>query len=221
MTVLAGVELPTRPGGERAAEARGVPRDAVRMMVSRRRTGEITHHPFTDLPGLLLPGDLLVVNTSATLPAAVAAARVLSCTSPPRCRTVAGWPNCGPCAATPPSPSLAVRRARRCRCQAVRWRPWPGGSPGGCGRCGCPPRWCPTCCGTARTSTTPMWLPTGPRRRTRRSSAPRRAARKCRCRPFTAEMIARLVVRGVMIAPLTLHTGVSSLEGDEEPYPEP
>jgi S-adenosylmethionine:tRNA ribosyltransferase-isomerase len=40
-------------------------------------------------------------------------------------------------------------------------------------------------------------------------------------RPFTAEMIARLVVRGVTIAPLTLHTGVSSLEGDEEPYPEP
>ena len=40
-------------------------------------------------------------------------------------------------------------------------------------------------------------------------------------RPFTAEMIARLVVRGVTIAPITLHTGVSSLEGDEEPYPEP
>ena len=39
-------------------------------------------------------------------------------------------------------------------------------------------------------------------------------------RPFTAEMIARLVVRGVTIAPITLHTGVSSLEGDEEPYPE-
>jgi S-adenosylmethionine:tRNA ribosyltransferase-isomerase len=40
-------------------------------------------------------------------------------------------------------------------------------------------------------------------------------------RPVTAEMIARLVVRGVTIAPLTLHTGVSSLEGGEEPYPEP
>jgi S-adenosylmethionine:tRNA ribosyltransferase-isomerase len=40
-------------------------------------------------------------------------------------------------------------------------------------------------------------------------------------RPFTPEMITRLVVRGVTIAPLTLHTGVSSLEGDEQPYPEP
>src|SRR5258708_24561766 len=41
-------------------------------MVSRRATGGIRHHGFADLPALLLPGDLIVVNTSATLPAAVA-----------------------------------------------------------------------------------------------------------------------------------------------------
>ena len=29
------------------------------------------------------------------------------------------------------------------------------------------------------------------------------------------------MARGVTFAPLTLHTGVSSLEGDEDPYPEP
>ncbi len=40
-------------------------------------------------------------------------------------------------------------------------------------------------------------------------------------RPFTPETVARLVARGVTFAPLTLHTGVSSLEGDEDPYPEP
>jgi S-adenosylmethionine:tRNA ribosyltransferase-isomerase len=40
-------------------------------------------------------------------------------------------------------------------------------------------------------------------------------------RPFTAELVTRLAARGVAIAPVTLHTGVSSLEGDEEPYPEP
>ena len=40
-------------------------------------------------------------------------------------------------------------------------------------------------------------------------------------RPFTAELVTRLVARGITIAPLTLHTGVSSLEGDEDPYPEP
>src|SRR5206468_5486805 len=72
MTVLAGFELPPALEASEPPEARGVPRDAVRMMVSRRRTGEISHHAFTDLPGLLLPGDLLVVNTTATIPAAVA-----------------------------------------------------------------------------------------------------------------------------------------------------
>jgi S-adenosylmethionine:tRNA ribosyltransferase-isomerase len=48
-------------------EVRGTRRDAVRLLVSRRRTGEITHHAFGDLTSVLLPGDLLVVNTSATL----------------------------------------------------------------------------------------------------------------------------------------------------------
>ena len=39
-------------------------------------------------------------------------------------------------------------------------------------------------------------------------------------RPFTAELVTDLVSRGVAIVPLLLHTGVSSLEGDERPYPE-
>ena len=40
-------------------------------------------------------------------------------------------------------------------------------------------------------------------------------------RPFTPSVVTRLVSRGVLIAPLTLHCGVSSLEADEDPYPEP
>src|SRR4051812_29174104 len=52
-------------------EARGVGRDGVRMLVAERSTGRTSHHRFTDLPALLRPGDVLVVNTSATLPAAV------------------------------------------------------------------------------------------------------------------------------------------------------
>jgi S-adenosylmethionine:tRNA ribosyltransferase-isomerase len=39
-------------------------------------------------------------------------------------------------------------------------------------------------------------------------------------RPFTAELVTDLVARGVRFAPLVLHTGVSSLEGGEQPYPE-
>ena len=44
----------------------------MRLLVSRAG-GELSHHRFTDLPRLLEPGDVLVVNTSATLPAALPA----------------------------------------------------------------------------------------------------------------------------------------------------
>ena len=39
-------------------------------------------------------------------------------------------------------------------------------------------------------------------------------------RPFTAELITTLVAAGVLVAPVTLHTGVSSPERGERPYPE-
>jgi S-adenosylmethionine:tRNA ribosyltransferase-isomerase len=39
-------------------------------------------------------------------------------------------------------------------------------------------------------------------------------------RPFSTELVTDLVGRGVGVAPLVLHTGVSSLEGGERPYPE-
>jgi S-adenosylmethionine:tRNA ribosyltransferase-isomerase len=50
-------------------EARGLARDGVRLLVAR--SGGVEHARFRDLPNELQPGDLLVVNTSATLPAAV------------------------------------------------------------------------------------------------------------------------------------------------------
>ena len=39
-------------------------------------------------------------------------------------------------------------------------------------------------------------------------------------RPFSAELVVELVARGVHLAPVTLHAGVSSLEHGEPPYPE-
>ena len=39
-------------------------------------------------------------------------------------------------------------------------------------------------------------------------------------RPFTPEVITRLVAKGVGVTPVVLHTGVASLEADELPYPE-
>ncbi|MDQ6635663.1 MAG: S-adenosylmethionine:tRNA ribosyltransferase-isomerase, partial [Gemmatimonadota bacterium] len=37
-------------------------RDASRLMVVDRATQTVSHHTFTDLPSMMTPGDLLVVN---------------------------------------------------------------------------------------------------------------------------------------------------------------
>jgi len=44
-------------------------RDSSRLLVLERRTGALQHRRFHDLPDLLAPGDLLVVNRSRVLPA--------------------------------------------------------------------------------------------------------------------------------------------------------
>src|SRR5581483_7351752 len=54
-------------------EARGLARDQVRLMVASRASGEVVHTSFRSLPAFLRPGDLIVINNSATLPAAVPA----------------------------------------------------------------------------------------------------------------------------------------------------
>jgi S-adenosylmethionine:tRNA ribosyltransferase-isomerase len=45
------------------------PRDAARLLVVNRATQTLVHHHFRDLPGLLAPGDLLVLNDTRVLPA--------------------------------------------------------------------------------------------------------------------------------------------------------
>ena len=57
-------------------ERRGIARDAVRMLVTSRSARTHAHVRFYDLPAYVQPGDLLVVNDSATLPAALMAQRV-------------------------------------------------------------------------------------------------------------------------------------------------
>jgi S-adenosylmethionine:tRNA ribosyltransferase-isomerase len=55
--------LPT----ERIAQHPLTPRDASRLMVLERATGGITHRSFRDLPDLVAPGDVLVVNRSRVM----------------------------------------------------------------------------------------------------------------------------------------------------------
>jgi S-adenosylmethionine:tRNA ribosyltransferase-isomerase len=65
-------ELPPELEAVAPPEERGRSgRDDVRLMVARRQGLTVSHHAFRELPHLLEPGDVLVVNTSATLPAAV------------------------------------------------------------------------------------------------------------------------------------------------------
>jgi S-adenosylmethionine:tRNA ribosyltransferase-isomerase len=215
--------LPPELAAHEPAEARGLPRDGVRLLVSRRAAGQISHHAFGELPGLLLPGDLLVVNTSGTVPAAVRIGGGLAVHF-----------------STPlPNGAWLIELRKQ---QDAATVPYGGGDPGQAlelpggavltleervtGRL-----W------RARLSTAvlPYLLSHGSPIRyyyvehdwplesyqTVFGTRPGSAEMPSASRPFTSGLVTRLVTRGVTFAPLTLHTGVSSLEGDEDPYPEP
>jgi S-adenosylmethionine:tRNA ribosyltransferase-isomerase len=205
------------------AEARGLPRDGVRMLVSRRGSGEISHHAFGVLPTLLLPGDLLVVNTSGTVPAAVRIGGGLAVHF------------------SSPMPNGAWLIELRER-QGGSTVPYGGGSVGQV--LDLPGRAVLTLeqrvtgrLWRARLSAAvlPYLLKHGSPIRysyvehdwplesyqTVFGTQPGSAEMPSASRPFTPDLVTRLVTRGIVIAPVTLHTGVSSLEGDEDPYPEP
>jgi S-adenosylmethionine:tRNA-ribosyltransferase-isomerase (queuine synthetase) len=226
MTTLAALDefaLPASLEAHDPPEARGLPRDGVRILVSRRASGEISQHGFADLPGLLLPGDLLVVNTTATLPAhvRVSAEQAVHFSGP---RPDGSW--------------LTELRLVRGKTTVPNDRGYPGqrlGMPGGAvltlEQRATARLW------QARLSVAvvPYLLRYG--KPIRYSYVPREwplsyyqtvfardpgsAEMPSASRPFSPSVVTRLVSAGVLIAPLTLHCGVSSLEGDEEPYPEP
>jgi S-adenosylmethionine:tRNA-ribosyltransferase-isomerase (queuine synthetase) len=226
MTTLAALDEFTLPAALEAhdpPEARGLPRDGVRMLVSRRASGEISQHGFADLPGILLPGDLLVINTSATLPAHVriSAEQAVHFSGP---RPDGSW--------------LTELRLVRGKTTVPNDRGYPGqrlSLPGGV-------TLTLEARATARlwqarlsVAVVPYLLRYGspirysyvPREwplsyyQTVFAREPGSAEMPSASRPFSPSVVTRLVAAGVLIAPLTLHCGVSSLEGDEEPYPEP
>lgn len=54
---------------ERIAQLPAEPRDSSRLLAYHRATDVVTHHIFHELPTLLQPGDVLVVNDTCVLPA--------------------------------------------------------------------------------------------------------------------------------------------------------
>ena len=214
------------------AEARGRGRDDVRMMVAYRAGGSVEHLAFPDLPGVLGPGDVLVVNTSATVPAALPVAgpdgREL------RFHLSTRMPGGGLWAAELRRPDGAG--SRRFPGGMAGWRvELPGG------------QWADLL--APLTVGSRLWIVrlsvpaeqvlaylTRHGRPIRYSHVreewpieaylsvfsrdPGSAEMPSAARPFTAQMVTRLVTEGVEVAPVTLHTGVSSLESGEPPYPE-
>ena len=234
--------------GEREAheppEARGAARDAVRMLVSRRRSGEISHHAFADLPAVLLPGDLVVINTSATLPAAVQVTGGARNGAEGNGTSDGANGNGAGLAVhfSTPLPDGAWMVELRALRPGTGSVPYPGGEPGQVLDLPHGARLTLTTRETKRlwrarlsTAVVPYLLRNGTPIRysyvgrrwpleayqTVFGLRPGSAEMPSASRPFTAAMVTRLVSRGVMFAPVRLDTGVSSLEGDEDPYPEP
>ena len=215
-------------------EERGAGRDDVRLLVSHRAGERLVHAHFTELPELLRAGDLLVLNTSGTLPAALDATGTageklaLHLSSPaPGALDDSVW-------------VVELRLATR-----TATAPYVGGSAGdrvtlaGGGAATLLARYRePSRLWVAR-----LDLPAPLDRyladhgrpiryayverdhplsayQTAYATEPGSAEMPSAGRPLTPELLARLTARGVLLAPLVLHAGVSSLESHEPPYPE-
>ncbi|GAA3457131.1 S-adenosylmethionine:tRNA ribosyltransferase-isomerase [Dactylosporangium matsuzakiense] len=219
MSAVLDFTLPASLEAHEPPEARGLGRDGVRLLVASG--AGVAHRRFTELPELLRAGDVLVVNTSGTLAAAVGVLGV-----PLRLHFSTRLPD-GRWA-------VEVRDASR--------RPHPGAAgelrlPGGAsvtleepytgGRL-----WA----ATVRTEVPvpeflrrhgePIRYPYVRRRwplasyQTVFAREPGSAEMPSAGRPFSERVVTRLVAAGVRFAPLVLHTGVASPEAHERPYPE-
>ena len=215
---MSAVETPVRLEAHEPPEARGRGRDDVALLVSSRHDGRLVHAAFRDLPRFLEPGDLLVVNTSATMPAALPAGdlelRLSTWTAPGRwlveLRTGGGERFRGgregdriPLPEGRAATLLARHAGRRL------WLAELEVDDAFLRRHGRPIRY----------GYVPREWPIDAYQ-TVFSLEPGSAEMPSAGRPFTAELVTELVSRGVLVAPLTLHTGVSSPEHDEPPYAE-
>jgi S-adenosylmethionine:tRNA ribosyltransferase-isomerase len=210
-------------------EARGRGRDDVRLLVTAGPERPLLHARFADLPDQLAPGDLLVINTSRTIPAALTVGRgdgqeaVMHLSTPlpgdrdgrwvVELRRGAGRARDGRSGERLELPGgaaaelLAPYMGSRLWVAALRL-----GEPllDYLARHGRPIRY-----GHLQ----------GPwpleAHQTVYARAPGSAEMPSAGRPFTGRLITELVARGVDLAPVLLHAGVSSLETGEDPYPEP
>ena len=206
-----------------------VERDDVALLVSRKTDGALISACFDELGDFLEPGDVLVVNTSATLPAAIPG-RLEGRPVELHLSTPAGeteewlWVV---------EPRTADRRPLRVQRAGSRVELDGGGVA----------ELLAPYLGSARLWVAVLSLGAPVEEYFARHGRPIRyrhspdgldidayqtvfardpgsAEMPSAARPFSAELVAGLVARGVLFAPVTLHCGVSSLEAGESPYPE-
>ncbi|MEY2397456.1 MAG: S-adenosylmethionine:tRNA ribosyltransferase-isomerase, partial [Actinomycetota bacterium] len=239
MTTRLSFELPPALEASAPPESRRLSRDGVRMMVAHRETGEMVHTRFRELPDFLEPGDLVVVNTSGVLAAAVN-----------------GVTKDGERLVVHFSTHLfdahwVVEFRRIAGSTTERWGDAPvpervalgeGAALDIVGPYRSSDRLFVAHFRTADSVTADIYSDSGKRwieqhgRPIRYSyvdrpwpmamyqnvyaTEPGSAEMPSAGRPFTPQLITRLVAKGVSVAPIVLHTGVASLEADELPYPE-
>jgi S-adenosylmethionine:tRNA ribosyltransferase-isomerase len=223
--------LPAGAEATAPAERCGKPRDGVRLLVGR--PGGVEHRVFRDLPELLSPGDLVVVNTSATLPAALDAA---GDDGRPLRLHVSGTLDDGDWVVEPrltdgSGPDLAAGRAGRrvhlpggvvlllvaaypdASAESSRlWRARP-------------PHAVPVAAYLADHGQPITYGYVSGRYpladyQTVFATEPGSAEMPSAARPFTTELVVRLLMRGIAVAPVVLHAGVSSPEAHEAPLSE-
>jgi S-adenosylmethionine:tRNA ribosyltransferase-isomerase len=230
VTPALAFELPQALEATEPPEARGSSRDAVRLMVADAAEDHITHAAFSELPEFLEPGDLVVVNVSQTLPAAVAARRadgsavrvhfatrapklddrwrVVELRSADGANPVRG--RAGETITIGPTPELALVAPYASGSRLMLARLDGAGTVEDLLRCHGEPirygyvshRW-------------PLEAYQNVYAR-----VPGSAEMPSAGRPVTHRLISELATRGITVAPLTLHTGVSSPERHEPPFPE-
>jgi S-adenosylmethionine:tRNA ribosyltransferase-isomerase len=213
----------------RPAEARGLTRDGVRLLVGT--PDGIAHARFRELPRFLSAGDLLVVNTSATLAAAVEGQRsdgrgvtvhlsavlddgtwLVELRQPAgqRGRVTDAAP--GETVALPGAASLTLEYRYSGQAATRMWAACAtidGDAEAFLRRHGQPIRY----------SYVPDPWPLADYQ-TVFARCPGSAEMPSAARPFTPELVTDLIAAGVIFAPVTLHAGVASLEAGEPPLPE-
>ena len=221
--------LPPEREAPAPPERRGLSRDGVTLLAVR--PGAVSRHRFRDLPELLDPGDVVVVNTSGTLPARLEAVRRDGVGTPLHVSTTlddGSWvvevrrpDNTGPDRGVEPGSVLELPGGvrlellegfpapfRASRLWRARTDP-PVSAADHLARHGTPIRY-GYLAGPVPLSALQNVYATEP------GSAEMASAG----RPFTESVLVRLMARGVAVLPLVLHTGVSSPELHEPPAPE-